>query len=250
MQTSTALYADDTKLHRTILSVKDCDILQQDLTNLNTWSLGSNMKFNASKCKVLTVTRKRTPVAQEYYLGNVYLKRVQEENDLGVTNSCNLSWDSHVTCIVHKDNRMLGLLKRTCPLITDLKVRRTLYLSLVRSQLSYATEVWSPANVKLRTILERVQRRATRWILRARIGEISCKQPMLTLRLLPLTYDREIRDIVFLYNCIFGSTDLNIDRFVTFVPHDRSRTQNPTLMLKAGFHMIADRDPRSYGNQP
>lgn len=32
-QTSTALYADDTKLHRTILSVKDCDILQQDLTS-------------------------------------------------------------------------------------------------------------------------------------------------------------------------------------------------------------------------
>ena len=36
--TSTALYADDTKLHRTILAAKDCDIHQQDLTNLNTWS--------------------------------------------------------------------------------------------------------------------------------------------------------------------------------------------------------------------
>ena len=134
------------------------------------------MKFNASKCKVLTVTRKKTPVAQEYYLGNVYLQRVREEKDLGVTISCNLSWDSHVTCIVHKANRMLGLLKRTCPLITDFKVRRTPYLSLVKSQLSYATEVWSPANVKLRTILERFQRRATRWTLMVRTGEISYKQ--------------------------------------------------------------------------
>jgi len=44
---------------------------------------------------------------------------------------------------------MLGLLKRTCPLITDIKARRTLYLSLVKSQLSYATAVWSPASVKL-----------------------------------------------------------------------------------------------------
>ena len=139
------------------------------------WSLESNMKFNASKRKVLRVTRKKTPVAHEYYLGNVYLQRVQEEKDLGVTISCNLSWDSHVTCIVHKANKMLGLLKRTCPLITDFKVKRTLYLSLVKSQLSYATEVWSPANVKLRTILERVQRRATRWILRVRIGEMSYK---------------------------------------------------------------------------
>lgn len=61
-QTRTTLYADDTKLHRTILTAKDCDILQQDLISLNTWSHESNMKFNALKCKVLTVTRKKTPV--------------------------------------------------------------------------------------------------------------------------------------------------------------------------------------------
>ena len=42
--------------------------------------------------------------------------------------------------IVLKTNRMVGLLKRTCPLITDVEVRRTLYLSLVKSQLSYATD--------------------------------------------------------------------------------------------------------------
>ena len=84
-QTSTALYADDTKLHRTILSVKDCAIFQQDLTSLNTWSHESNMKFNASKCKVLTITRKKTPVIHEYHLGDVNIQRVQEEKDLGVT---------------------------------------------------------------------------------------------------------------------------------------------------------------------
>jgi len=75
-QTNTALYADDIKLHRTIVSVKDCDILQRDLESLNTWSFVSNMKFNASKCKVLTVTRKKSPVTHEYHLGNIYIKRV------------------------------------------------------------------------------------------------------------------------------------------------------------------------------
>ena len=66
-------------------------------------------------------------------------------------------------------------------------------------------------------ILERVQRRATRWILRTKIGEMSYKQRLLTLDLLPLTYDRELRDLVFLYNCIFGYADLNIGRYVTFI---------------------------------
>ena len=79
--------------------------------------------------------------------------------------------------IVFKADRMLGLLKKTCPLITDVKVRRTLYLSLVKSQLSYATElVLSPGSVKLTTILERVERRATLRILRTKIGEASYKQ--------------------------------------------------------------------------
>ena len=40
---------------------------------------------------------------------------------------------------------------------------------------------------------------------------------------------------VFLFNCISGSTDLNIDRFITFVSHDQSRSQNPALMLKLAY---------------
>ena len=122
------------------------------------------MTFNASKCKVSNATQKKALVTHDYHLGNVILQRVQEEKDLGVTIiSSNLSWDSHVMRIVLKANRILGLLKRTCPLVTD----------IMKLQLSYATEVWSPAVINLRTILERVQRRATRWILRTRIGHFT-----------------------------------------------------------------------------
>ena len=125
---------------------------------------------------MLTVTRKKSPVTHQYYLGNTYTKRVLEKEDLGDNISNNLLWDSHVMHIVLKTNRMLGRLKGTCPLITDVKVRRTLYLSLAKSQLSYATDVWSPGSFKLRMILESVQRRASRSILRTKIGEVSYKQ--------------------------------------------------------------------------
>ena len=121
--TSIAFYADDTKLHRntrlhhntklhrTILGVKDCNVLQEDLRSFKTWSHESNLKFNASKCKVLIVTRKKTPVTHgEYHLGDVILQRVQEEKYPGVTISSNLSWDLHVTRIVLKAKRMLRLL--------------------------------------------------------------------------------------------------------------------------------------------
>ena len=74
--TLTALYADDTKLYRSIFSYLDADKLQQALTNLDSWSLHNNINFNASKCKVLTVTRKKNPVRYDYHLGHVDLQRV------------------------------------------------------------------------------------------------------------------------------------------------------------------------------
>ena len=39
--------------------------------------------------------------------------------------------------------------------------------------------------------------------------------------------DREIRDFVQVYKCIFGHTDLDIEHFVSFIHHKRTRTQNP-----------------------
>ena len=82
---------------------------------------------------------------------------------------------SHIHTITAKANKLLGLLKRTCPLLYGVSVRRSLYLSLVKSQLFYATQVWSPAYVTLNAKVEQVQRRASRWMLRTRKDESSYK---------------------------------------------------------------------------
>ncbi|CAB4035733.1 Hypothetical predicted protein [Paramuricea clavata] len=50
----------DTKLYKSITSVGDCESLQQALTDLDCWSRDNNLNFNESKCKVLTITRKKT----------------------------------------------------------------------------------------------------------------------------------------------------------------------------------------------
>ncbi|CAB4026490.1 Hypothetical predicted protein, partial [Paramuricea clavata] len=65
------------------------------------------MKFNASKCKVLTITRKKSPAITDYRLGNVILQRAHQEKDLGIIVKSNLSWDSHIFSIVSKANKML-----------------------------------------------------------------------------------------------------------------------------------------------
>ena len=48
------MFADDTKLYRTITSSYDCNILQQDIDHISTWGEQSLMSFNLDKCHVMT----------------------------------------------------------------------------------------------------------------------------------------------------------------------------------------------------
>ncbi|CAB4009187.1 Hypothetical predicted protein [Paramuricea clavata] len=66
--TKVALYADDTKSFRGITSEGDSCDLQQALSNFSTWSSNSNISFNESKCKTMTVTRKKQPIPFIYHL--------------------------------------------------------------------------------------------------------------------------------------------------------------------------------------
>ncbi|CAB3980581.1 Hypothetical predicted protein [Paramuricea clavata] len=88
---STRLYADDTKLYRNVSTIGDCEKLQDALTELSSWSYQNNMNFNASKCKVLSITRKVNPLHFQYHMDSTKLLRVNEEKDLGVIITENLS---------------------------------------------------------------------------------------------------------------------------------------------------------------
>ncbi|CAB4025730.1 Hypothetical predicted protein [Paramuricea clavata] len=170
--TKVALYADDTKSFREMTSEGDSCNLQQAISNLSTWSSNNNISFNESKCKTMTVARKKQPIRFIHHLDLFPINKVQEEKDLGVLMTSSLSWDSHIQRTSAKANRMLGLLKRTCPLLTQVHVRRTLYFSLVKLQVCYASEVWSPHQSNLKIKLGQIQRRATRWILKVKVGDV------------------------------------------------------------------------------
>ena len=117
-----------------ISSIADCERQQQTTTNLHSWSHDNNIRFNASKCKVLTITHKKKPLLQDFLLGPEKVLHVREEKDLGVVISDKLTWDSHVHLITAKEDKILGLLKRSCPLLTKVAVR-SLYSAIVRPYL-------------------------------------------------------------------------------------------------------------------
>ena len=160
-KSQTALYADDSKVYENIPSIQRCELSQQSLDNLNWWSCINNMSFNASKCKVQTVTRKLNPVNFDYHLGDKILAPVKKEKALGIVITNYLTWDHHILAVVSKANKMLCLLSRICPLVKGTKIRHSLYLSLVsvtsiirlKSGLLYIFR----SNIRLKTSKEKRQ---------------------------------------------------------------------------------------------
>ena len=57
--TSTGLYADDTKLYNAIKSNQDCGQPQKALSYADNWSKQSNIDFNVSTSKVLTISSQK-----------------------------------------------------------------------------------------------------------------------------------------------------------------------------------------------
>ena len=69
--------------------------------------------------------------------------------------------------IVAKANRLLGFIRRSCAGIVGSVALLRLYCSLVRSHFCYCSQLWAPQSVISNLFLvEKVQRRATRFILK------------------------------------------------------------------------------------
>ena len=156
------LFADDCLVYRPIRSEADQVLLQRDLSALELWGDTWGMRFNATKCNIMRISRSRNPLTRMYSLCNHVLSEVDTAKYLGINQSSELSWSPHVSSVVSKANSTLGFLRRNlrkCPS----KLKETAYLSLVRSTLEYAVTIWDPYYIRDIDSLEQVQRRAARF---------------------------------------------------------------------------------------
>ena len=120
---------------------------------------------------------------------------------MGVWISKDLTWYKQVNEQSSRANKLLGYLKRNTRFILRTEVRRTLYLALVRPHLGYATQIWAPQSIELIVKLERIQRRATKFILKLPYSSnISYKSRLQTLNLIPIFYWHELLDLTFFFS--------------------------------------------------
>ena len=225
------LFADDTKCLSPISSILDCQLLQSDLDQLSTWSSEWRLLFNESKCSLLSFTSSSSRNASNlfpYYINNREVVACAYHKDLGITMSNDLSWSKHTTQITCNAYRILGLLRRSFSAISSTATKKRLYVSLVRSQLLYGSQIWKPALIKDIRSLEQIQRRATKFILND--NSLDYKSRLMKLHLLPLMMTLELQDILFFVRSLKQSglqcSSFNILQYISF-------STNPT---RSGSH--------------
>jgi hypothetical protein len=193
------MFADDCKCYKIINNSHDSNLLQSDLqAQLCLWSSTSKLKFNLKKCSGIRFSQKRCIESPDYFLCSSQIPFQSTQKDLGILITNSLKWSPHISNMVSKANRMLGLLRRNCTYLTDINCRRSLYLTLVRTHLSYGSEIWAHQTTSRDILcLESVQRRATKYILQDFTSSYTNR--LMKLNLLPISYWFEIKDITFSY---------------------------------------------------
>jgi hypothetical protein len=93
----------------------------------------------ANKCKTITFSRTRYPVEFAYILARTVLDRVSSINNLVVIMDEKMNFSEHVDIMVGKAIAMLGIIIRLSFEFKDPYTLRSLYMSLVRPKLEYAS---------------------------------------------------------------------------------------------------------------
>ena len=89
------LFADDCLLYRPIDSPRDQLLLQQDLAALETWTEDLDMRFNVSKCYLMSIHRSKHPYNSHYKVHNHILKQVEENQSRSYNTSKSKMGKSH-----------------------------------------------------------------------------------------------------------------------------------------------------------
>ena len=206
------LFADDSLLYRVMDSTLYQVQLQQDLKNLEKWAVDWGMVFT-----LLNINGGRTHRPYLYELCGVLLKSLTQERYLGVILTQSLSWSNHVSQVSVKANHKLGFIKRNLK-GSPQELKRLAYITLVRSGMECASPVWDPSTSKDQDALEKVQRRAARWINSSYDRTTSVTNLLRQLNLEPLEKRIRIYRLTFLHKVL--------NEHVAVPPYKLDITQN------------------------
>lgn len=206
------MFADDVKIYMSVGEKEDCSRIQSDLDRMWEWCEINRLALNLSKCKTISLSRKRAWMSYDYILGGQQLERVEVIRDLGVLVDQKMSFVEHIASVTQRALRSLGFVSRFSREFRSANTFRILYMSLVRPILCYASEVWNPGFAVHSRKLERVQHKFMRMVAfrvgrPMRMDEHDYSDVAFLLNIPSLETLRRLTDLTFLFKLITGGID-------------------------------------------
>ena len=220
-------FADDTSLVRGLSPGEfdvDAQCLQLDLNSASDWASTWLMSFGISKCAVLHFGHARPNPG--YMLCGQPLVTSTHERYLGLIISDDLKASLHCQELCTRAHALLSVLFRAFGYM-DKRPFLLIYRALVRPRLEYACQAWSPHLVRDITLLERVQRRATRMV--SGLTGYSYEDRLRYLSLQTLQTRRRRADLILVYQLLHGLVDFDWRHLFTLA--DNTRTRGHELKL-------------------
>lgn len=204
------LYADDLKIFQTIKTYRDFVLLQSDLNTIHKWCLDNKLTLNINKCVFIVFSNKLNQSDVSYKINNITLNKMSTVKDLGVTFDSKLKFTQHIDNIVAKSYRCLGFIFRLTKKFKNTKCVNLLYNALVRSNLEYASIIWSPHQTTYSYKIERVQKKFTRHIFfKNNSTPADYTIRLKTLELISLENRRKLIDMCFLHKIMHNKTPIS-----------------------------------------
>ena len=203
--------------------------MQNDLDSLQRWSEKWLLRFNATKCKRMHMGG--TNQGTEYKLGGEVIPHDTEEKDLGVIITEDGKSSRQCAAAANKAMCKLRIIKRTFKHY-DKKCFTMLYRTYIRPHLEYAVQAWCPYLKKDITMLEKVQRRATKLI--PSIRHLSYTERLRATKLYSLEQRRTRGDLIETFKIMNGLEGIEKSKlFKTNPQNDRGRGHSYKLYKSA-----------------
>ena len=239
------IFANDLKLYMPIEGLGDCERLQNALNQVQNWCAKNRLLLNASKCSVMTVSKKVSSVTYNYSIDNSLLVRVENTRDLGVSFDSKLSFNAHIDKIISEATQMLGFILRNCKSFTNAEALKSLYVALVRSKLEYNSLIWSPIYNKYTLALEQVQRKFLKYLAFRMDGLYPQRGTDNAALLHRFNFDslqkrREQHAVIFLYKIFNGGIVCPslLEEIKIVVPRGSGRSRNYLYLPRANTNVM------------
>jgi hypothetical protein len=243
-------YADDVKIWAAVNSIEEADHLQESLDRLYQWSLDWLLPINKDKCVVLSMGKNQSPGT--YHIGGYLLRQTDQEKDLGMIVSSDLKTKLETTRKIASATRMLHSIRRGFSCLNEHSFKQ-LFVSIVRPILEYGLPAAFPETKGEQSLVEKVQRRGTKWVTGLR--EMSYEERLRALNLFSLRYRRLRGDLIYVRRILRGEMGEELKAFYRLALDDNRRGHKwklfkPRRLRIAGVSTLSTRVVNNWNKLP